>query len=47
MIKTMSIEWDHVGKEPLINMMSANGFHVFGEIDVMEGKDLYFSRNIY
>ena len=41
----MAIEWDHVGKEPIVKKMTEHNFHVFGELDVMGGKDLYFARN--
>ena len=41
----MAVEWDHVGKEPLIKLMTSNGYRVFGEIDTMTARDIYFARN--
>jgi hypothetical protein len=44
MLKTLSIEWNHVGQKPLIDFMDANGYYVFGSNNDTSGPDLFFTQ---
>jgi hypothetical protein len=43
-IKTLAVEFDHVGKEPLTQFMANHGYRVFEQLTVPGGKDLLFTR---
>jgi hypothetical protein len=45
MIQTLAVEWDHVGKKPLEDLMASYGYYVFGMNNVSVGNDLFFARS--
>ncbi|XP_046638300.1 uncharacterized protein LOC124316413 [Daphnia pulicaria] len=44
-IKTLAVEWDHVGEKPLVDYMGPKGYYVFGRNTVNVGNDLFFAKN--
>ncbi|KZS14801.1 Uncharacterized protein APZ42_020167 [Daphnia magna] len=45
-IKTLAVEWDHVGEKPLIDFMGPQGYYVFGRNKINVGNDLFFAKNV-